>query len=78
MPGSTVPVIRQPFSAADPLPYWAYTHFTGNHCFAVADDPAEDHDLVGTAVEQQLEEQLRAALVEIDAPDDQLLRLGLA
>ena len=78
MPGSTVPVIRQPFSAADPLPFWAYTRFTGNHAFAVADDPAEDHDLVGTAVELQLEEQLRAALVEIDAPDDQLLRLGLA
>jgi arylsulfatase A-like enzyme len=78
MPGSSVPVIRQPFTAADPLPFWAYTHFTGNHCFDVVDDPGEDRDLAGTGVERQLEEQLRNALVDIDAPDDQLARLGLA
>jgi hypothetical protein len=77
MPGSTVPVIRQPFTAADTLPFWAYTRFTGHHCFDVGDDPGEDRDLVGTSVEARLVEHLRAALDEVEAPDDQLARLGL-
>jgi hypothetical protein len=77
MPGSTVPVIRQPFTAVDTLPFWAYTRFTGHHCFDVGDDPGEDRDLVGTSVEARLVEHLRAALDEVEAPDDQLARLGL-
>jgi len=78
MPGSEIPVIRQPFRATDPLPFWAYSRFTGHDCFDLADDPNEEHNLVGTPVEAQLAEQLRAALVDVDAPDDQLERLGLA
>ncbi len=77
MPGSNVPVIRQPFVATDPLPFWAYTNFIGNQVFNVGADPGEEHDLAGTAVERRVEEQLRAALIEIGAPDDQLVRLGL-
>ena len=41
MPGSDVPVIRQPFDASDHLPFWASRHFSGNHLFDVGDDPAE-------------------------------------
>jgi len=40
MPGSTVPVIRQPFTAADFLPFWAYTQFVGTLAFDLGEDPA--------------------------------------
>jgi len=76
MPGSTIPVIRQPFAAGDPLPFWAYAKFDGNHLFDLRDDPDELHDLVGGHSEADAAEQLRAALAEVEAPDDQLTRLG--
>jgi len=78
MPGSSVPVIRQPFGAHDPLPFWAWGPFDGNHCWDLADDPAEERDLAGTAVERRLADALRAALEAVEAPPDQLVRLGLA
>ncbi|HUP86022.1 MAG TPA: sulfatase [Acidimicrobiales bacterium] len=78
MPGSRVPVIRQPFVAGDLLPFWAMTRFTGNHLFDVSVDPSEDEDRVGEAVERELADLLREALRSVDAPDDQLVRLGLA
>jgi len=79
MPGSTVPVIRQPFAAGDPVPYWAAMNtFTGSHLFAIDDDPHEEHNLVGTALEKELVDLLRAALDEVEAPGDQYERLGLA
>ena len=31
MPGSDVPVIRQPFQPGDLLPFWAMGNFRGNH-----------------------------------------------
>ncbi|MGH2685961.1 MAG: sulfatase, partial [Actinomycetota bacterium] len=77
MPGSTVPVIRQPFDPSDVLPFWAWGGFRGNHLFDLADDPAEDHDLAGTPAEKEAADLLRAALEEVEAPDDQYLRLGL-
>lgn len=77
MPGSNIPVIRQPFRSGDALPFWAYSQFDGHHCFDLGEDPGEEHDLVGTPAEAQLTEQLRAALVEIEAPDDQFERLAL-
>jgi arylsulfatase A-like enzyme len=77
MPGSTIPVIRQPFVAGDPLPYWAYARFDGRHLFDLDDDPDEERDLAGTRAEGDAADQLRAALEEIDAPDDQFVRLGL-
>ena len=77
MPGSTVPVIRQPFAAGDLLPFWAMGPFRGNHLFDLADDPSEERNLAGIGAEQQLAEKLRAALREIEAPDDQFVRLGL-
>jgi arylsulfatase A-like enzyme len=78
MPGTGVPVIRQPFHAGDLLPFWAYTERLETMVFDLNDDPAEEHDLVGTRLEDELAEQLRAELVAIDAPADQLARLGLA
>ena len=79
MPGSTVPVMRQPFRAGDLLPFWGWGDFTGDHLLDRAADPdgtqdlGPDHpDIAGVM------EQLRAALQEVDAPEDQFVRLGLA
>jgi arylsulfatase A-like enzyme len=77
MPGSTVPVIRQPFVEGDRLPYWALGPFDGHHLYDLADDPLEERNLTGAA-EKDAAEQLRAALRDIEAPEDQLIRLGLA
>jgi hypothetical protein len=78
MPGTNVPVIRQPFAAGDMPPFWALGKFSGNRVFNLKDDPQEEHNLAGTLVERKLADRLRQALREIDAPDDQFLRLGLA
>jgi hypothetical protein len=77
MPGTDIPVIRQPFELGDRLPYWALARFDGNHLFDLDDDPGEDRDLVGGAAEAVATDRLVAALEEIDAPKDQFLRLGL-
>lgn len=77
-PGTRVPVIRQPFAAGDMLPFWARGGFTGNHLFDLHDDPTEEHNLAGDRREGEMEERLRCALLEVDAPSDQLERLGLA
>jgi arylsulfatase A-like enzyme len=78
MPGSKVPVIRQPFRAGDHLPFWALGPFRGSQLYDLANDPGEDENLAGSARERELEERLRSALLEMEAPDDQLVRLGLA
>jgi hypothetical protein len=78
MPGTTVPVIRQPWGAGDGLPFWAWAHFDGSHLWDRVEDPAESRDLVGAPAEADAAERLRVALVELDAPDDQFVRLGLA
>jgi arylsulfatase A-like enzyme len=78
MPGSTIPVIRQPFQAGDFLPFWAYTEFDGSRLFFPDDDPNEARDLAGDVLEATYADQLADALRTLDAPDDQLARLGLA
>lgn len=78
MPGSKVPVIRQPFRAGDMLPYWARGSFSGNHLYHLRDDPAEDENRAGEAPERAAVDQLREALKAIEAPDDQFVRLGLS
>jgi hypothetical protein len=78
MPGSRVPVIRQPFQAGDLLPFWAYSRFTGNHVWDLSLDPDEDEDRAGEPLEKELADLLRSALDEVEAPADQLVRLGLA
>ena len=78
MPGSRIPVIRQPFTAGDALPFWAMGKFSGNYLFELNEDPHEEHNLTGTKPERDRIEQLRAALIEIEAPRDQFVRLGIA
>jgi arylsulfatase A-like enzyme len=76
MPGSTVPVIRQPFAASDFLPFWAYAEFVGTLAYDLADDPDEDENRAAEALGRRLDGLLHDALLEVDAPDDQLVRLG--
>ncbi len=77
MPGSDVPVIRQPFDTSDRLPFWATRRFTGNHLYDVRDDPAEQQNVAGGAREPEAVDLLVAALDEVDAPREQRARLGL-
>ena len=84
MPGSSIPVIRQPFRAGDLLPFWGYASRFETLLFDRHDDPSECRDLVAetTAPSSQrdvrdVEEMLRVALTEVDAPDDHFVRLGL-
>ena len=79
MPGSDVPVIRQRFEPGDMLPYWAYGGEPGDHLlFDVEGDPGEEHDLVGSPDEKRAIDLLRAALEDVEAPEEQLERLGIA
>lgn len=78
MPGSGVPVIHQTFEAGDPLPFWARSRSRGNHLFDRREDPQEDRNLAGQAVEADLAEQLREAMRALEAPASQFERLGLA
>ena len=79
MPGSTVPVIRQPFAPGDMLPFWAGSVRPGDHhLYDVSLDPDEAENRVGEArAEGEMRDLLRAALDEVQAPDDQFARLGL-
>jgi arylsulfatase A-like enzyme len=81
MPGSDVPVIRQPFGPDDQLPYWALLgRFAGDVLYDVDEDPGEERNLAGgsSRAESEALDRLRAALEEVDAPADQFARLGLA
>ena len=79
VPGSDVPVIRQPFEPGDRLPFWVGRGCVdSHHLFDLDVDPSEDEDLVGTRAERDMLELLHTALRELDAPDDQFTRLGIA
>jgi arylsulfatase A-like enzyme len=75
MPGSKIPVIRQPWGESDRLPYWAMGRFSGSQLYEPAEDPREERNLVGGPEERRMAERLREALRDIEAPDDQLARL---
>ena len=79
MPGSEVPVIRQPFEPGDRLPYWVGGNVVDRHfLFDLRDDPGEDENLVGSPAEADMIELLRTALRKVEAPGEQLARLGIA
>jgi len=83
MPGSDIPVLRQPFGPNDPLPYWALTRFQGNLAFDLDADPLELEDRAGppgspSPFERDLIDKLHDALTSVEAPSDQFERLGLA
>ncbi len=78
MPGSRVPVIRQPFVEGDLLPYWSLGTPPGHHLVDWEEDPEESRSLLGTPTEKRAAEALHAALLAVEAPEDQRERLGLA
>ena len=78
LPGSAIPVIRQPFAPGDLLPFWAYGMPVDDHHLYDADDVDETDNQAGSASEDDALELLRSALADVDAPDHQLQRLGLA
>ena len=79
MPGSTVPVIRQPFPEGDLLPFWAWGGFTGHHLYDLDGGPRRGArpGRRGHQAEAEAADHLREALKAVDAPDDQFVRLGL-
>ncbi|MDJ0787705.1 MAG: sulfatase-like hydrolase/transferase, partial [Myxococcota bacterium] len=79
MPGSRVPVIRQPFAPGDMLPYWAGRPRVDAHeLYDLELDPAEEENRTGEPVEKELIDLLRAALESVESPAEQLERLGIA
>lgn len=77
MPGSDIPVIRQPYAEGDPGPYWLTPKSGGSSLWNMSEDPSESDNLVGSAEEARLAECLGDALRDINAPEDQFERLGL-
>jgi hypothetical protein len=79
MPGSQVPVIRQPFTAGDALPFWVGRGHSGqHHLYDVDIDPDERENRRGETVEREMIDLLRTALAELEAPVEHLARLGLS
>jgi hypothetical protein len=79
MPGTDVPVIRQPLEPGDRLPFWVGTNTVDAHFLYDLDrDPGEDENLVGEAGEAEMVELLRHALGSVEAPGEQFERLGIA
>lgn len=78
MPGTDIPVIRQQFKPGDLLPYWCLGQRANAHClYDLTNDPTEDQDLTGQPAEARMRDLLRSALEEIEAPAEQLERLGI-
>jgi len=79
MPGSSVPVIRQPFESGDALPFWALNaRPDDHHLFDLDNDPEERENLRGSRLERRGIDLLRAALEEVEAPSEHLARMGIA
>ena len=81
MPGSTIPVIRQPFAPGDLLPMWAGTEkiIGRHHSYDLGIDPNEQENRAskGETLEREMTELLQEALRALDAPHEQFVRLGL-
>ena len=78
MPGSDIPVIRQPFASGDPLPFWALGQKPDQHyLYDLHNDPSESENRVSDTQEKDMQELLRVALKSMSAPSDQFERLGL-
>ncbi|MEP6298739.1 MAG: sulfatase, partial [Ilumatobacter sp.] len=79
MPHSDVAVIRQPFDVGDAVPFWALRPEVEpvHELYDVSVDPDETENRSGTTDETALVELLRTALDDLQAPTDQLVRLGL-
>ena len=77
MPGSNVPVIKQVWDVSNKVPFWAWAKFNGNLLFDTHSDPSEDDNRIGGPDEKRMSDLLRDALTQVQAPDEQLTRLGL-
>jgi hypothetical protein len=79
LPGTDVPVIRQPFDPSDALPFWAGGRFQGDLLYdrAECQETGTVRDRSHTAEGKEMAELLRDALRTIEAPEDQIARLGL-
>ena len=62
------------------MPFWANgsRNVGRHHLYDLTVDPDERENRRGEAAEGEMIELLRTALVEVDAPDEQLSRLGIA
>jgi arylsulfatase A-like enzyme len=78
MPGTDVPVIRQPFEPGDRLPLWAPSSPVRSFLFDIDTDPAESENRLGGREESQLTAALAGELQRIEAPEELLVRLDLA
>lgn len=79
MPGSEIPVIRQPFREGDLLPFWSVSPVVDDHHLYDLDaDPGEEHNRLGDPAETMMIEMLQQALRDVSAPDEQFERLGIA
>ncbi|MEO6317660.1 MAG: sulfatase [Acidimicrobiales bacterium] len=78
-PGTDVPVIRQPFDPSDDLPFWAGGRFAGDVLYdrAEADATGVVRNQAGGEADAEMAELLVEALRSIEAPEEQLARLGL-
>lgn len=78
MPGSEVPVLRQPFAEGDLLAYWAARPRVGeHHRYDIDLDPDERENRLGGVDEADMVELLREGLKAVDAPAEQFERLGV-
>jgi hypothetical protein len=78
-PGSDVPVIRQPFDPSDDVPFWALGAFSGDLLYdhAEADAPGARRDPTIDQGAVEMTDLLVEALRAVEAPAEQLTRLGL-
>jgi hypothetical protein len=77
MPGSTIPVIRQPFREGDMLPFWGYAKQYETMMFHRGEDPDETVNRIDDSIAKDAEELLRVALNQVNAPSEQFERLAL-
>ena len=80
MPGTTIPVLRQPWEPGDMVPMWASgaRNAGDHHLYDLGVDPDETENRAGEPVEAELVDLLRTALDEVEAPVEQYVRLGIA
>ena len=72
-------MIRQPFDPSDALPFWAGGPFLGDVLYdRAASDAGEFRNEAGGPADKEMTELLVEALRSIDAPDEQLVRLGIS
>ncbi|HMK11406.1 MAG TPA: sulfatase [Acidimicrobiales bacterium] len=79
-PGTEVPVLRQPFDPSDDIPYWGRGKFIGDLLYDRFEAEAEGavRNVAGGPADKEMQELLVEAMRSIDAPDEQLERLGLS